>query len=161
MNDYIVRNLGIGEMYVSDRPTIVSTILGSCISVCFYSTTKGVGSIVHFALPDISHAYNSDRTELNFGDRAIKLLLEETLKLSGVKKEDLVAKIVGGGNVMSDITAVPSIGELNIQKALETLEKLRIPVSGKHVGGNAGRKVYFYTDTGRLRVSLIPSSLKL
>lgn len=160
MNGYKVLNLGIGEMYVTDSPTIVSTILGSCISVCLYSSKKAVGSIVHFALPDISHAYNSDRTELNFGDRAIKLLLDETLKLPGVKKEDLTAKIVGGGNVMSDITSVPSIGELNIQKALETLEKLHIPVSGKHVGGCAGRKVYFYTDTGRLRVSTIPASFK-
>lgn len=157
MSGYITRNLGIGEMYVSDKPTIVSTILGSCISVCLYSTTKGVGSIVHFALPDISHAYNSDRSDLNFGDLAIKLLLVETLKFSGVKKEDLAAKIVGGGNVMSDITSVPSIGELNIQMALKTLENLRIPVCGKHIGGNTGRKVYFYTDTGRLRVSTISS----
>jgi hypothetical protein len=46
-----------------------------------------------------------------------------------------------------------AIGLLNVEMARAVLQKVGIPIVNEAVGGDSGRKVYFYTETGRLRVS--------
>lgn len=150
-----MKKIGIGECMVSSSPIVLSTLLGSCVSVCLFSEESKIGGLIHFALPDKSHAQNTQRSDLNFGDLAIAVLLKKILAYPGVKKETLKAKIVGGGNVIQDIQMNSNIGALNVSKAKQVLRELGIPVVGEHVGGDSGRLIYFYTDTGRLRVSLI------
>lgn len=150
-----VKKLGIGECVVSDEPIVLSTILGSCISVCLYSKTAQIGGMIHYALPDRSHAKNSLRNDLNFGDSAIKILINKLNSLNGSVIKDLEAKIVGGGKVIHEFGQTPDIGTLNIMTARKVLKELRIPVMGEHVGGNSGRLIYFYPQEGRLRVSLL------
>jgi two-component system chemotaxis response regulator CheB len=144
-------------MHVDAEASIVSTILGSCVSVCLFSPKAKVGGIIHFALPDRSHATNSSRNDLNFGDSAIAILYKKMLEIPGVEKTDLVAKIVGGANVVNELTHLNSIGDLNVLMARNVLKKLQVKVLGEDVGGIKGRKVFFYTDSGRLRVSKIGS----
>lgn len=159
MNGSRFINLGIGEMYLSSEATIVSTILGSCVSVCLFSQRTGVGGITHFALPDRSYATNSNRNDLNFGETAIDQLYHEILKVPGVEKKDLVAKIVGGASVVSLLTHAHSIGELNVDISRTILQNLKVEIVGEHIGGFSGRKVFFYTDSGRLRVSKIGAAI--
>ena len=146
-------NLGIGEVHVATESSVISTILGSCVSVCLYSKKHKVGGIIHFALPDRKHARNSDRSDLNFGDEAIRTLLRKILSISGINVSDLAAKIVGGGSVVSELSHSISIGDLNIEVARDALKRAGIKVEGEDVGGDCGRKIFFYSDTGRLRVS--------
>lgn len=148
-------HLGIGEIYIGETATIVDTILGSCVSVCIFSVHKKVGGIIHYALPDRSYASETQRNELHFGDLAIHSLVQKIRSLLGDSKTPLQAKIVGGGRVIDHIHHSDSIGDLNIQVAEKTLATLNIPVIGKNVGGDHGRKIYFYTDSGRLRVSAL------
>lgn len=151
-------SLGIGEIYFDSRPTVVSTILGSCVSVCLFSKSKKIGGITHYALPDRSHAFNSSRSDLNFGDLAIMKLHQEMLNLAGGECPDMVAKVVGGANVVSELTHATAIGNLNVEVAFNILKKLNIKVIGQDVGGKLGRKIYFYTESGRLRVAKMDST---
>lgn len=151
MSTYNHKDLAIGDVFVGKNPTIVSTILGSCVSVCIFSEAAKVGGITHFALPDRSYAGNSERNDLNFGDLSIKELLKKILSIPGLKKSELKAKITGG----SDTLGQNNVGKLNLSKAREVLRAEGIEVVGEHVGGTKGRKVIFYTDTGRLRVSYL------
>lgn len=160
MNSPIVTSINAGEIYVGKEPSIVSTILGSCISVCLYSEKSAVGGMIHYALPDRTHAKNSQRNDLNFGDTAIAELVNRLLKIPGLKVEDLQAKIVGGGNVNEEMTKSHAIGQLNIEVARKSLAKLKIKIIGENVGGNESRKIFFYTDSGRLRVSKLEEKSK-
>lgn len=145
----------IGEIALGDEDFIISTILGSCVSVCLFSPMAAVGGVIHFALPDRSFAKNSDRGDLHFGKFAIRMLLDEMLAIEGVKKTDIKAKIVGGANLSSDVAHSRNLGELNIKMARDTLKMLNIPVVGEDVGGDVGREIFFHPSTGRLRVSKI------
>lgn len=153
-----LKNLGIGEMLISAHPEVITTILGSCVSVCLFSPVSKQGGIIHYALPDKSHAKSSNRSDLNFGDLAIDSLVDSLLKLPGIKLPQLQAKIVGGASVVNELFHSNSIGELNVAMAREKLHQYGIPVVGESVGGEQGRKLYFYTSTGRLRVSMVNKS---
>lgn len=149
-------HLGIGEIFVSDEPAVISTILGSCVSVCMFTTDGKTGGIIHFALPDRSYANGHQRNDLHFGDLAIKTLHDEIVS-RGVDPKRLQAKIAGGANVIEHIKHSANIGDLNIAMAKESLSLLKVPLVGEHVGGQTGRKIYFYTKSGRLRVALLTS----
>lgn len=140
-------NLNVGEIAVGESPLVISTVLGSCVAVCLFSPSRKTGGMIHFALPDRSFAKSSDRNNLNFGDIAIKELVAK------LKATDLKAKICGGASVTQDLFG-KEIGRENIRKARETLAELGIQIVGEDVSGTSGRKVFFYTDTGRLRISV-------
>lgn len=142
-------------MIISSEPAIISTILGSCVSVVLYSKKAQVGGITHFALPDRSHASHSTRNDLNFGFTAITKMYEEILEVNGVRKNDLEAKIIGGGCVINEIRQSSNIGALNIQTAQMKLTHLNVPIVAQHVGGSFGRRLFFFTHTGRLRVAFL------
>ena len=40
-----------GESYLAREPTIIRTILGSCVGVTFWSARLGVGALCHAQLP--------------------------------------------------------------------------------------------------------------
>lgn len=146
--------IGIGEIYTTTSPEIISTILGSCVSVCIWSEGRCSGGMIHFALPDLSVTHNTTRSDYNFGDLAIKELITRLLTHEGVTLNDLKAKITGGSHALG----VSEIGRLNVQIARDILAKMKIPVVSEDVGGPQGRKIFFYTRTGRLRVALLETS---
>lgn len=150
-----IKNLGIGELFVSREPAIVDTILGSCVSVFLFSVQEKVGGVIHYALPDRSYAASGDRKDLHFGDLAIRALITEVRRQLSSKNSPLQAKVVGGARVLENVQHSNAIGDLNVQTALKVLAEESIPVVGTHVGGSHGRKVYFYTDSARVRVSTL------
>ncbi len=44
-------NIGIGELHVATEPTVISTILGSCVSVCLFDPVGKAGGMNHILLP--------------------------------------------------------------------------------------------------------------
>ncbi len=45
------RFLQPGHLLVCEAPTRITTILGSCVAVCMWDPTRGVGGMNHFMLP--------------------------------------------------------------------------------------------------------------
>ena len=41
-----------GRLLVSTEPAAVTTILGSCVSVCLWDESRGIGGMNHHLLPD-------------------------------------------------------------------------------------------------------------
>ncbi len=68
----------------------------------------------------------------------------------GSKKENLVAKIFGGGNVLWEGHSVFQIGEKNISVAERLLKEFGIPVVASSTGGERGRRILFNTSTGEV-----------
>lgn len=142
--------LQIGELMVSFDPSIINTILGSCVSVCLFSETKKIGGMIHYAHPSMALDFGQ-AADFRYGDIAIPTLIEEMEKATGEAASTFVAKIVGGA---SDGY---SVGPDNVRIAKELLQKYKIPIIAEDTGGPQGRRVRFHTTDGRLQVANISS----
>ena len=134
------------DIFVDKRPHIVSTVLGSCVSVCFYDPVLKQGAINHFILPQWN---GHDLATMKYGNLAIIRILEELLIL-GSKYENIVAHVFGGAEVITETPTNFHIGKRNVQIALEILNEFRIPIVLSDVEGNRGRKINFNTLTGEV-----------
>ena len=142
-----------GELYISDRPTQVSTILGSCIAVTIFSTRLGIGGICHALLPKRSS--NDEHDEFRYVESAITHMLRKFDAL-GVEKHELEVKLLGGADVLERIDGnTISVGKRNVQAALETMKSAGIRPVVCDVGGTLARKVHFYTHTGKVLLKRI------
>jgi len=76
-----------------------------------------------------------------YGNIAIEKLIEKMVSL-GCDRNNLKAKVFGGGEVIETTVTQFNIGARNIKLAHEMLEELKIPIVGQSVGGKLGRKSY-------------------
>ena len=135
-----------GTLFVSARPHRVTTVLGSCISVCLWDARHRVGGINHYLLP----LWNGEGLPTpKYGNIAIEKLLEKLLAL-GCDRAQVKAKIFGGASMWQQNDGLVAVGERNIALALDMLGALRIPIVGSDVGGHVGRKIIFHTGTGEV-----------
>ncbi len=132
------------DIFVDKSPHIVSTVLGSCVSVCLYDRVLQRGAINHFILP----LWNGhDLSTMKYGNLAIIRILEELLIL-GSKYEDIEAGVFGGAEVLTGAPTNFHIGRRNARIAVEILNEFKIPIIQSNLGGNRGRKIIFNTLTG-------------
>lgn len=133
-------------LLVSNDLQWVTTVLGSCVSVCFCDPGKNIGGINHYMLP----YWNGDGLESpKFGNVAILQLFNKMLAF-GVKKEDIVCKIFGGAEVLGEQNSVFNVGQRNIELAFKMVTELGISVANYSIGGKVGRKLHFNTGTGEV-----------
>jgi chemotaxis protein CheD len=134
-----------GQIVTSGQPLMVSTILGSCVSICLWDPAAKIGGINHYLLPNNPLNGQSD---LRYGNTATERLIETLLEL-GVKKQRIVAKVVGGASILTSFSDTrKSIGDQNVDIARTLLAKHGINVSGEQTGGTRGRKLLFHTGNG-------------
>ncbi len=153
-----IKDQGIGKHYlyqsnifVSNKPFQIETILGSCVAVCLYDQRNKYGGMNHFMVP----LWNgSGLASPKFGNIAIENLIENMLAL-GSQKRELVAKLFGGANQFDYKNDVLAVGQRNIQIAKSMMESLRIPVLSESLGGTQGRKIVFDTATGQVLMKYI------
>jgi len=133
-------------MYVKNDEQWATTILGSCVAVCFIDAKRKIGGINHFMLP----YWNGDGLESpKYGNVAILQLFQKMLDF-GAKKEDIVCKIFGGAEILGEENSFFNVGRRNIELAKKIVSDLDIPVVSSSVGGRLGRKIYFNTGTGEV-----------
>lgn len=131
---------------VSKEPQWITTILGSCVAVCFFDQKNKIGGINHFMLP----YWNGDGLESpKYGNVAIIQLYQKMLE-SGAKKENLVCKIFGGAEVLGEQLFSFNVGKRNIELAYKILAEMDLPVVSSSTGGKQGRKIHYNTGTGEL-----------
>lgn len=152
MSEQII-NLNIAELIATKESIVVSTVLGSCVSVCLYSRTAMAGGMIHYALPKASMNLNED--PLRYGDCAIPMLIRELEKLTGMPGSSFTAKIIGGSDNIGSEKAYHNIGSANIEIAQQLLAKFGIQVLAQEVGGSVGRKALFHVSTGRLQSAFV------
>ncbi len=135
-----------GEIIIEKEPTCITTVLGSCISVCLFDKKLKFGGVNHYLLPEWP---GEERESANrYGNMAIKELVDGML-VKGSFIHNLQAKVFGGVTGKNFATAY-RIGDKNIELALKMLAELEIPVLAKNVGGTRGRKIHFINNTGEV-----------
>ena len=135
--------LHAGQLHVAAVPTAITTVLGSCVSVCLYDPIAKVGGMNHYLLPLHVERDRSPR----FGTVAVPALVEAVVKAGGTRSA-LVAKVFGGASVIGSLGKGRRLGDENAALALRLLEEAGIPVLDQDVGGQRGRKLVFIVDEG-------------
>lgn len=144
-----IKNIMPGEYYASDAGEGISTILGSCISVCLYDEVAGLGGMNHFLLPS---GMNEQYASTRYGISAMEKLILN-MQLLGGDRDKLKAKVFGGGNVLPLKITTKSVGERNIDFIRGYLKTEKIPVISEDVGGVFSRKVLFNTGDFSVKLS--------
>ncbi|NDI86600.1 chemoreceptor glutamine deamidase CheD [Undibacterium sp. B2R-29] len=140
-----------GEFYFTNKDMLIVTVLGSCVSACIRDRVSGVGGMNHFMLPDTGgDADNPVSASMRYGTYAMEVLINELLK-AGAKRENMEAKVFGGGNVLRGFTAI-NVGERNAKFVLDYLRAERMRVIAEDLNDIYPRKVYFFPRTGKVLV---------
>ncbi len=140
-----------GEFYFTGKDMLIVTVLGSCVSACIRDRVSGVGGMNHFMLPDGGgDVDNPISASMRYGTYAMEVLINELLK-AGAKRENMEAKVFGGGNVLRGFTAI-NVGQRNAQFVLDYLRTERMRVIAEDLNDIYPRKVYFFPKTGKVLV---------
>lgn len=140
-----------GEYYATGRDMVLVTVLGSCVCACLRDRKSGIGGMNHFMLPDAGGDQGSPLADsARYGAYAMEILINQLLKI-GAKRENLEAKVFGGGAVLRGFT-VANVGERNAEFVLDFLQMESIPIVAQDLLDIYPRKVYFFPATGLVRV---------
>lgn len=147
--------LRAGEMHFTDRPSLAITVLGSCLSVTMHNPALGIGGICHCLLPACGEkkACGAGCVE---AFRYIECSVGQMIGLfdrAGAKRSEIEVKCFGGADMFSRTIEKPglaSVGRQNIMAAEALIKREGLRITKKDLGGLLGRKLYFYTHTGRV-----------
>lgn len=143
-----------GEYYYTDKEMVIVTVLGSCVSACIRDRVKGIGGMNHFMLPDPGGDGESPVSpSMRYGTYAMEILINDLLK-AGAKRENLEAKVFGGGNVLKGFNSI-NVGERNAQFVRNFLRAERMRIVAEDLNDIHPRKVYFFPRTGKVLVRKI------
>jgi len=145
-----------GEYYFTSKDMMIVTVLGSCVSACIRDRVSGIGGMNHFMLPDGGGDDGSPvSASARYGTYAMEVLINEVLK-SGARRENLEAKVFGGGNVLRGFSAI-NVGERNAEFVRRYLKAEGIRVVAEDLNDIYPRKVYFVPSTGQIMVRKLRS----
>jgi chemotaxis protein CheD len=145
----------IGEVYTSATPSVVETILGSCVSVCLFDKQMKTGGMNHILLPGKADMRNFDGGA-RYGINAMEMLINKLMKL-GARRKRLQAKIFGGAHIIQSLQKENSPGLKNIAFVEKFMEIEGIPIVSRDTGGVNGRRIHFYTHSGDVYLKTLPA----
>ena len=138
--------LDAGYLFLATKSTVVSTVLGSSVSVCIYDRKRKVGGINNFQFPFTAE---KNQATARYGNVATIALVRMMVN-DGSKTKHMEAQILGGAH-NRDVSP-KNIGMENIMAARKILAKEKINIASEDVGGKKGRKIIFDTNTNEIAV---------
>jgi chemotaxis protein CheD len=143
-----------GESHLVTVPTILRTLLGSCVGIAFWAPRLGLGALCHPMLPRTPPkvaASLSRSAGRRYVDFAIRDLARQFDSL-GARRDEVEVKLFGGGDVlvMTSSSQRPTVGRLNGEAAIKVLEEEGFGVVASSLGGKRGVNIYFNTKSGEV-----------
>ncbi|HYF83029.1 MAG TPA: chemotaxis protein CheD [Clostridia bacterium] len=153
--------VGMADLNTAYSPGILTTLgLGSCVGICLYDPSTKISGLAHIMLPSSAQIKNNSNIA-KFADTGIIKLIEDMIKM-GAKRSKLVSKIAGGSQMFNfnDASDIMRIGARNVTATKETLKSLNVPIIAEDTGGNYGRTIELYSETGILLIKTIGYGMK-
>lgn len=150
-----------GELIFTREPTLVVTVLGSCITVTMFSAWPLCAGICHAMLSHPGRQEPGEKISGRFKylSEAIPFMAAHFRNL-GINATAIEVKMFGGGNVTphhpTDAQSERLIGNANIQTARKLLAAESLVLKATNVGGRFGRKLSFNTQTGQVMHKHLP-----
>ncbi len=144
-----------GELVIVEDEALITTVLGSCVSLVLHHAETGMAGLCHAVLPQ------SKGTEAgyHFVDQAFNHLLRQFF-VSGKKTTEIKAELYGGADMFTGGHSEIGVGRKNIAAALNILRDHNLKPTIINTGGLQGRKLVFYTGNGRVQMNLLPRQPK-
>lgn len=144
-----------GEMYFTDRPTVVSTVLGSCVSITMFNGDLKIGAICHGLLPTCNkekrNICNNKCTDLyKYMDCAFRHMVHR-FESYDLNRDEIEVKLFGGAGILTpqeNEHGRMSIGFQNLRTTMGMIKKEGLKIRASDTGGSSGRKLFFLTHTG-------------
>ncbi len=159
-------NLQPGHLYMSEEPVMISAVLGSSISATMFSHEHKVGAACHSILPE----YGTDALSRNqspesciYVDYAFEIMIER-FTMYGIRPDEIEVRLFGGADLFvceEKRNNKGCIGKKNIEKALNIISMTGLNMVTFNSGGQYGRKIHFYTHTGKVFLSHLETMGKL
>lgn len=158
-----VINVKTAEIAVGHNDDLMRTgSIGSCLVITLYDRENRVGGLAHAMLPkrkgDQAQSAHVPEELLpgnilaKHVDEAVANLVSAILRLGG-KKENLVAKLVGGASMFQKLSGDKhGIGFQNIESARANLAALGIPIESEDTGGSSGKIVEMSLANGIVEI---------
>ncbi|OGX68576.1 MAG: chemotaxis protein CheD [Paenibacillus sp. RIFOXYA1_FULL_44_5] len=146
--------IGIADLNVVAGSGVLRTSgLGSCVGVSLYDSNSQIAGMAHIMLPSSEIARGGALNLAKYADTAIPELVEQMSKL-GASNKRLTAKMAGGAQMFAYCANSDTmrIGARNVEATKNQLNKLSIPILAEDTGGNFGRTIEFYCESGVLLV---------
>jgi chemotaxis protein CheD len=146
-----------GEYYFTSDDMMITTVLGSCVSACIRDRVSGIGGMNHFMLPDGGNDADSPiSSSMRYGTYAMEILINEVLK-AGARRENLEAKVFGGGAVLRGFNAI-NVGERNAKFVKDYLRTENIRITAEDLNDIWPRKVNYFPRSGKVMVKKLKST---
>ncbi|HEY3309884.1 MAG TPA: chemotaxis protein CheD [Desulfuromonadaceae bacterium] len=146
-----------GEIYVSRVPALVSTVLGSCVSITLFSPESKAGAMCHALLPS-----GSIDEGFRYVDSTLDYMFSRLSAVSG-RSSGFEAKLFGGADVLKPgglLSGAPSVGSQNVEIALQVIKRLGMVLTASDTSGDRGRKIFFYSNTGEVFLRQVRKTIK-
>ena len=152
-----VVHLKPGELYISDKPTAVSTILGSCVSITMFHRQLKLGAICHGLLPKCKHSkkrgcHKTCKDLDKYVDCAFIHMKQQFLTYS-INHDEIEVKLFGGAEILlphDHTKGIITVGEKNIKVATQLINAEGFKIMASDTGGSSGRKLFFLPHTGEI-----------
>ncbi len=147
-----------GEFFLAREPTIIRTILGSCVGVAFWSARLRIGALCHSILPNAPVDPKNPTAALNSaeGHRYVDFCIRDLARQFddiGVPRFQVQVKLFGGADVLAVTPAARfSVGRQNSETALRILAEEGYRIDAQGLGETFGRKIRFNTGNGDVMV---------
>jgi chemotaxis protein CheD len=159
-----VGHVSIGDCAFAVRPVVLTTVLGSCVSVTMHHPGRRVGGMFHAMLPCRTlRRHRSRASDCTFADLAVAAMVER-FRDAGMPPQELEVKLFGGANTLQesyaeDLREMLDVGRKNVETALAALARYGLRPKVRDVLGALGRKLYFCTATGEVWLSYLDQEL--
>jgi len=141
-----------GEWELVRTPTVLKTVLGSCVGITFRAPRLGIGALCHPMLPHQAVRSGVHPTPAASGRYVDSIIAElaRTLDELGASRSEVEVKLFGGADVLATVSTRATVGEMNAKTAIRVLEEEGFRLSAQHVGGCRGVFIEFHTGTGEV-----------
>jgi chemotaxis protein CheD len=152
-----------GESRLVREPTILRTVLGSCVGITFFVPRLGVGAICHPMMPSCPPAQRAGMS-VRAGRRYVDFAIHDIasrLDSQGAVRGEVLVKLFGGNDVLTinGSDSQKTIGKQNYEVALHVLAEEGFTVVASCLGGTAGVHITFETVHGEVRLRWLDSGM--
>jgi chemotaxis protein CheD len=145
-------SLPMGEIAVAQSSGILRTLLGSCLGLALYDRRHKIAALGHIVLPN---SLGKTHPPGKFADTAVPAMIAHMQEFVAVQRLNLHAKIAGGANMFISADSRTTIGVQNVEAVERILDELRIPIIGRHCGGEQGRRMTLDAATGSVTIDMV------
>lgn len=154
--------LNPGDLVITSKSEIIWTLLGSCISIIFYSQLKKISGVCHAQLPYEKSNLSCKSTcpkpcgknesdEFKFVTCSFKYMLD-VFHEKGIYNSEIQVSLFGGASMLDSKNTVFKIGDMNIEKAMELINVNGLKIIRNDTGGSLSRSLIHHTDSGITKV---------